>query len=418
MRSITIALACLILATGTATAQGRVASATDERATGPLFAEPRFISGPIGWATGQFGIGEAGRGTTSGFRITSGKTIAGSGWLSAGAAYRQNLFDGRAFIDGSVGASVRAYRTAQATFEWPRLFGRDVAVGSQVVWNDFTQVSYFGTGGDTLDSMRSQYRIHYADVIAYATARRNDVLALEVWGGSLANITVATPTGPFRRDLPYTADLFPTEPILALSGIPRFTHGGFAFTVDTRDQPGYPRHGGVYRAGWSAFWASANQPLDFSRVEAEGVQLVPLVEERWTLAVRGWGVFTGTVDDQVVPFFMIPTLGGNSSLRAEHAYRFADRHMLLTTIESRLHLTEHLDGAVFVDAGSVAGTIGDLGLSTRNVGGGIRLHTRTKTLARVDVSRGAAGWRFAFNLNDPFRLSRLNRRTTVLPFNP
>jgi hypothetical protein len=57
-------------------------------------------------------------------------------------------------------------------------------------------------------------------------------------------------------------------------------------------------------------------------------------------------------------------------------------------------------------------------LSERNVGGGIRLHTRTKTVARLDVSRGDAGWRFAFNLNDPFRLSRLNRRTTALPFNP
>lgn len=416
MRSITIALGCLFFATALATAQEPVA--LNERSTGPLFAEPRFISGPIGWAASQFGIGEASGGPTSGFRITSGKTIAGSGWLSAGAAYRQKLFDGRAFVEGSAGASLRAYRTAQATFEWPRLFGRDIAVGSQVVWNDFTQVSYFGTGAESLDSTRSQYRIHYADVIAYAAARPNDVLSFEIWGGSLANVKVATPTGPFRRDLPYVADLFPNEPVLALSGIPRFSHGGFAFTVDTRDHYGYPRHGSVYRAGWSAYWASANEPFDFSRVEVEGLKLLPLVEERWTLALRGWGVFSGTVDDQLVPFFMMPTLGGNSSLRAEHAYRFADRHMLLTTVESRLHLTEHLDGALFVDAGSVAGTVGDLGLSKRNVGGGVRLHTRTKTLARVDVSRGDAGWRFAFNLNDPFRLSRLNRRTTALPFNP
>jgi hypothetical protein len=418
MRGITIVFACLLLATSMAIAQDRVASVSADRAPGPLLAEPRFISGPIAWATSHFGIGEARGGPTSGFRITSGKTIAGSGWLSAGAAYRQNLFDGRAFVEGSVGASLRAYRTAQATFEWRRVFGRDIAVGSDVVWNDFTQVSFFGTGAESLDSMRSQYRIHYADVIAYATARANDVLSFEIWGGSLANIKEATATGPFRRDLPYTAALFPNEPVLALSGIPRFSHGGFAFTVDTRDHQGYPRHGGVYRAGWHAYWASANQPFDFSRVEAEGLQLVSLVEERWTLALRGWGVFTGSVDNQLVPFFMMPTLGGNTSLRAEHAYRFADRHMLLTTVESRLHLTEHLDGALFVDAGGVAGTVGDLALSKRNVGGGVRLHTRTKTLARVDVSRGDAGWRFAFNLNDPFRLSRLNRRTATLPFNP
>lgn len=416
MRSITIAFGCLFLTTAIAIAQEPVAP-TDPP-TGPLFVEPGFIGSSIGWASRQFGIGEASGGPTSGFRITSGKTIAGSGWLSAGAAYRQNLFDERAFVEGSVGASLRAYRTAQATFEWPRLFGRDIAVGSQIVWNDFTQVSYFGTGAGSLDSVRSQYRIHYADAIGYATVRPNDVLSLDVWGGSLANIGVATPTGPFRRDLPYLADLFPNEPVLALRGIPRFTHGGFAFTVDTRDHHGYPRDGGLYRAGWSAYWASANEPFDFSRVELEGLQLVPVVKERWTLALRGWGVFTGSVDDQMVPFFMMPTLGGNSSLRAEHAYRFADRHMLLTTVESRLHLTEHLDGAVFVDAGSVAGHMGALGLSKQNVGGGIRLHTRTKTLARVDVSRGDAGWRFAFNLNDPFRLSRLNRRTTALPFNP
>jgi hypothetical protein len=416
MRSITIALGCLFFTTTLAIAQEPVVP--NERPAGPLFAEPRFISGPIGWAAGQFGIGEASGGPKSGFRITSGKTIAGSGWLSAGAAYRQDLFAGRAFIDGSVGASVRAYRTAQATFEWPRLLGRDIAVGSQVVWNDFTQVSYFGTGADSLDAMRSQYRIHYADVIGYATARPNDALSLEAWGGSLANITVATATGPFRRDLPYTGDLFPNEPVLALSDIPRFTHAGFGFTVDTRDYYGYPRHGGVYRAAWNGYWASANEPFDFSRVEAEALKLVPLMEERWTLALHGWGVFTGAIDDQTVPFFMMPTLGGNSSLRAEHAYRFADRHMLLTTIESRLHLTEHLDGALFVDAGSVAARVGDLDVSTRNVGGGIRLHTRTKTLARLDISRGDTGWRFAFNLNDTFRLSRLNRRSTTLPFNP
>ena len=418
MRSFSIALACLLLASGMAIAQGRGTAATDDGATGPLFAEPRFISRGINWTLDWAGFSEAGDGARSGFRMTSGKTVAGAGWLSAGAAYRQNLFDGRSFVEGSVGASIRAYKTAQATFEWPHLFSRDVAVGSQVVWNDFTQVSYFGTGPASLDSMRTQYRIRYVDVIAYSTAQPTDAVSLYVTAGSLARVKLSAPTGPFRRELPYTAEVFLDEPVLGLSGPPRFSHAGFGFTVDTRDHYAYPRHGGVYHAGWNAYWASANAPFDFSRVEAEGLQLVPLAEERWTLALHAWGVFTGSVDDQMVAFFMMPTLGGNTSLRAEHAYRFADRHMLLTTVESRLHLTEHLDGALFVDAGSVAAKVGDLGLSKRDVGGGIRLHTRTKTLARVDVSRGDAGWRFAFNMNDPFRLSRLNRRTPALPFNP
>ena len=39
-------------------------------------------------------------------------------------------------------------------------------------------------------------------------------------------------------------------------------------------------------------------------------------------------------------------------------------------------------------------------------------------LTGLDVAHGDEGWRVLFRVNDPFRFSRLSRRTAPLPFVP
>lgn len=63
--------------------------------------------------------------------------------------------------------------------------------------------------------------------------------------------------------------------------------------------------------------------------------------------------------------------------------------MLLASIESRIALFTHVDGAVFVDNGNVAALFGDLDLRKQSYGVGLRLHTHQATTARVDID--AAG---------------------------
>jgi hypothetical protein len=61
---------------------------------------------------------------------------------------------------------------------------------------------------------------------------------------------------------------------------------------------------------------------------------------------------------------------------------------------------------------------GDLNVDRRSYGIGFRLHTETATVARLDAAHGDEGWRVLFRVNDPFRFSRLSRRTAAIPFVP
>lgn len=158
--------------------------------------------------------------------------------------------------------------------------------------------------------------------------------------------------------------------------------------------------------------------FSFRRYEAEGLQILPIVGERWVLALHGWGVFSDTSAGNSAPFYMLPSLGGGNTLRGYHDYRFHDRQLLVANAESRWALFTHVDAAAFVDAGNVAARVGDLNLDKTSYGAGLRVHSRTSTLVRLDVAHSREGWHLALKLSDPFRLARRSVRATVLPFVP
>src|SRR6185369_11143020 len=95
---------------------------------------------------------------TAGPYTLYGKMIPGSG-ISGGLGYRRWYAHDRAFVDASAQGSWRAYTTAQARFELPRLARSRLLVGAQARWQDFKQVDYFGDGANAPWSNRSQYRI-------------------------------------------------------------------------------------------------------------------------------------------------------------------------------------------------------------------------------------------------------------------
>jgi hypothetical protein len=59
-----------------------------------------------------------------------------------------------------------------------------------------------------------------------------------------------------------------------------------------------------------------------------------------------------------------------------------------------------------------------LNLDKTSYGAGLRVHSRTSTLARLDVAHSTEGWKVVFNLSDPFRLARRSLRSAVIPFVP
>jgi outer membrane protein assembly factor BamA len=117
----------------------------------------------------------------------------------------------------------------------------------------------------------------------------------------------------------------------------------------------------------------------------------------------------------------LPSLGGKNTLRGYRDYRFHDRDMQVFNAESRWALFTHVDAAIFADAGKVASVAGDLDFKhlRKSYGAGLRVHTRTATVGRLDFGHSTEGWRVVFKINDPFKRSTLSGgRTEVIPFVP
>jgi surface antigen Omp85-like protein len=391
------------------------AQASSRPSTG-FFVEPTFISKPIDFVVDRFA--KAGEREKSGFYPEFSNQATGAGWVSAGPGYRRYLLDDQLFVDGSATVSWHMYKMAQVRIELPALLDDRLTIGTQAMWQDLTQVSYFGAGPDSLESDRSEYRIRTTDVVGYLNARPNEWLTFGGKFGWLKEPTLGPPAGTFGGDFPDTRVVFADQPGASLARQPRYLHGQADVTSDTRDHRGHPTSGELYRAGLTIYRDQAAGTFSFTEYQLEGLQLVPLSGSRWVLALRGWAVLTDVPSGHEVPIYLQPTIGGHNTLRSYRSYRFHDRNALVANAESRWAIYTHVDLAAFVDAGNVAATVGGLNLDKTSYGAGIRLHTGRATLARADVAHGAEGWRIFFRTGDALRLGRLTRRIAALPFAP
>ena len=381
-----------------------------------LLPEPQIVTKAVDLVT-RF-KGDETAAPKNGFYPDFGHMITGAGWISIGPGYRHRLFADRAVVDLSTAISWRAYKTAQARFELPSLASGHVAVGSQVLWQDLTQVVYYGAGPDSAEAAKSDYQLKASNAVLYATVRPNRAVSVTGRLGLLSRVGLDSSAGSFDRDLPDAIQQFAGEPGNQLSSQPRYFHGDVSLIADTRDFPGRPSRGGLYRAAWVGFRDRDEAAFGFERYEVEAAQFVPMFSGRSVLAVHGWGVFSTTTRGHEIPFYLLPSLGGHNTIRSYGDYRFHDRDLLVVNAESRWALLPHVDAALFVDAGNVAPRAADLDLARTAYGTGLRLHTGTTTFARFDMAKGHEGWRFMLRVNDPLRLARLKQHTATVPFVP
>jgi hypothetical protein len=378
--------------------------------------EPDFIAAAMSLVNDRFGD-HVGR-PKDGFYPELSNMITGSGWVSVGPGYRHYFADDRAFFDTSAALSWRLYKMGQARFEMPRLANDHLTLGTQAMWQDNTQVNYFGIGPDAGNDDRSQYRMQMHDVVGYATARTGDSLSFTGKVGWLGHPKLMDPGGTFKRDVPTTRDAFPDDPAASVSVQPAFLHTEASAAVDTRDHRGHPTRGSLYRGALINYWDRTYDAFTFHTWEAEGAQYVPLADARVVLAFHAWTVAGHTSGANVIPFYMLPSIGGSRTLRGYHDFQFHDNNLLVAGAESRFAVWEHLDAALLIDAGNVAARFSDLNLDKTSYGAGLRLHNETTTLARLDVARGSQGWHVIFSTSEPFRLPRARKTIAAVPFTP
>jgi hemolysin activation/secretion protein len=188
----------------------------------------------------------------------------------------------------------------------------------------------------------------------------------------------------------------------ALGTNPAFAHTTAIAGIDWRTSPGYSRRGGLYEVQYHNY-AGVGGAATFDRLDAEVVQHLPLLRETWVLSLRGR--MQSTLGNDVVPYFLLPSLGSGSTLRGYATERFHDRHSLLLQGEWRwIPNRLGLDMALFYDAGKVASRRDDLDLKglKHDVGVGIRLHGPAATPLRIEVAKGSEGWHLVFSGSPAF----------------
>jgi hypothetical protein len=409
----------MLLAPGPAVAQEAKPSSVPPGWAMPtgLVSEPDLLRR---WINATDGLVNADGDRNDGPYAQFGHMIAGAGWIAGGPGYRRYVLNRHAFVDGSAAVSSNFYKVAQARLEFPRLAHDRLSLGALGMYQDLAQVKYFGLGSASLKSNRSAYRFNNTDLLGYATLRATPWLSVSGRFGWIHSPTLSTATGP-RVTVPNTTDLFTETSAPGIRTPPSFLHGDVSVAADWRDHPSHPTGGGLYRAAAATYSDRDAGTYSFRRYEVEASHFVPLFSKRWILALHGWEVFSDTTGRHAVPFYLMPSLGGENTLRGYYDYRFHDTNMQVFNAESRVALFSHVDAAVFVDAGKVAPRAGDLDFKDlkKSYGAGFRLHNATSTLARFDIGHSKEGWRLFFKLSDPFKRSTpAASRSAVIPFVP
>jgi len=308
-----------------------------------------------------------------------------SAGFAPGLALRRAFGHARLNVGGAY--SVRSYKLLHASLNFPELAANKLEVETRARWTDATQVPFYGLGNESNKDDRVNYGLRALE--AGATAAFKPVPWYRI-GGGIALRRIEDREGVGSRP---SIETFESPPP-GLFTEARYTEATAFTGIDWRESSGYTRRGGLYSVALHDF-RDADDNFSFRRVDAEIQQFLPILKEHWVLGLRGLVQTTDVDDSQVIPYYLLPSLGGARRLRGYGDFRFQDRHMMVVSAEYRWLPSRVIDMALFVDAGKVTRERRDLdfdGLKT-TWGIGMRIHGPTFTPLRLDVARGKEGIR-------------------------
>jgi hypothetical protein len=318
-----------------------------------------------------------------------GSVFAGSG-LALGAGYFHRL-PARIGVGATAGISINGSKLIDGTIAGPPLSRfriRPSAWGRYIQAND---VSFFGSGNDSVREARSGYRYSPATVgggVTVSPLRGVDLGSSYEWLGIDTGGT----------------DRLPVARAAAFDQTLRYSVARASAAFDWRTSPAYSTSGGLLRASIASFDERNHRPFSFTESEFEAVQLIPLVRDQFGLAFRGLATFTTSVSGDEVPFALLPYVGGGSTVRGLRNRRLTDRNRLVLTGEYRWRPSRYLDMALFLDAGQVARHRHELTFDDLHTAWGIgaRFHGPSFTGLRIELARGREGISLIFAANQPF----------------
>jgi hypothetical protein len=335
-----------------------------------------------------------------GFYPVVGSIVRGSA-MGLGAGYRRRPAAGRVLLDTSVAWTYRGYKSAQAAIGLPSMGSRPVDLMAGVRWFDYPQEDFFGLGRDTRQSDRVSFTLRGTDTYAQVQGRRARWFVARARAGVLRYDLAPGKDARF----PSIEALFTDTRAPGLAGAPTLGYAESSLGIDTRDQPGNTRGGGLYTVSLGAYRDDAGGDFAFNRVDVKLMHVFPIFDKKRGIALHALASRIDPVGAARVPFFLMPTVGGNDSLRGFRDFRFRDAAALNVNAEYRWEAFSGLDLALFLDAGDVGPTWRSLvGAHLRSSWGvGFRFNTNRRVFLRVDVAGGREGPRIWTALGPVFR---------------
>lgn len=300
-----------------------------------------------------------------GFHPKLGSLTTGSGF-AFGVGFRdRDLFKHHGVFEAWTAASFKKYWAAEARATFPELGGGRLFVEAVASLREYPKESFFGLGPDSRRQDHSEFALRTPEVAGRAGVRLAPALMA---GGGIGVLSPRTIAG--------TTDFVRTT--------------GFV-EVDYRE-PLNARRGGWYRFDLSQFDDRNAGAWSFRRADLDLRQYLGFFADRRVLALRGFvSSSDAATGSSGVPFYLMPTLGGNDTLRGFRNYRFRGPHAVLLQAEYRWELWSGLDAALFYDAGKVAMQRSDLNLKRLqdDYGFGFRFNTARGVVMRVDAAFGS-----------------------------
>jgi hypothetical protein len=304
------------------------------------------------------------------------------------------------YIDVRGSYTITGYKRAEAEFVAPRLFNRRGHLSVLGGWRDATQVGFYGIGPETSVDDRSNYRFKqpYGSALLTVFPTRRFLMLRGGVEYSRWN------QEPGEGSSPSVETIYTPATLPGLGSEVTYLHTQGTIGLDGRTSPGYSRRGAFLGATLHDY-NDRDSAFGFQMAEYEGIAHLPILRETWVLSFRARVQTAFDKDNQQTPFFMLPALGGGSSLRGYSSWRFRDKNSLLLTAEWRIMVNRYLDMAFFYDAGKVAARTSDLdfdGLKD-DYGFGLRFHGPYATPLRVELAHSReSSIRFIFSAGPSF----------------
>jgi outer membrane protein assembly factor BamA len=176
---------------------------------------------------------------------------------------------------------------------------------------------------------------------------------------------------------------------------------GLAISLDSRDNIFYPSRGRFYELNILIFSRMWNSDFDFNRYILNFRQYFSAAKNH-VLALQVYGNFVGGYP----PFYELPALGGQNTLRGYFLGRYRDKQYVLTQAEYRTTVWWRIGIVGFAGVGDVVSRLALLQLSELkySLGAGLRfaLDVEEKLNVRIDFGIGKNSTGIYFAVEEAF----------------